>query len=67
MSEKEHGTIKWYKHAKGYGFITPANGGPDVLLHASVVERLGFKPADGLSVTFEAKETQKGRQAVWVG
>jgi CspA family cold shock protein len=38
-----NGTVKWFNSAKGYGFIQPAEGGPDVFVHISAVERAGLK------------------------
>ena len=40
--ERNQGTVKWYNPTKGYGFITPANGGKDVFVHVSAVEKAGF-------------------------
>jgi len=40
------GTVKWFNSQKGYGFIQPTNGGPDVFVHISAVERAGL---DGLN------------------
>src|SRR3569832_2567230 len=40
-----HGVIKWFDASKGYGFIVPDNGWPDVLLHVTVLRRVGFQTA----------------------
>jgi CspA family cold shock protein len=48
------GTVKWFNAQKGYGFIQPADGGNDVFVHISAVERAGLGGlADGQKVTFE--------------
>lgn len=48
------GTVKWFNATKGYGFITPENGGPDIFVHISAVERAGLRElSDGQVVTFE--------------
>lgn len=48
------GTVKWFNATKGYGFITPENGGQDVFVHISAVERAGLRELrDGQVVTFE--------------
>jgi len=39
----KNGTVKWFNSTKGYGFIQPAEGGPDVFVHISAVERAGLK------------------------
>ncbi len=64
---RERGKIKWFKRTAGYGFIVPNSGGPDVMLHASLCNQLGFTPLDSMSVEFEAAQTQTGWKAVWVG
>ncbi len=39
----KNGTVKWFNSTKGYGFIQPSEGGPDVFVHVSAVERAGLK------------------------
>jgi cold shock protein len=48
------GTVKWFNAQKGYGFIQPATGGPDVFVHISAVERAGMNSLnEGQKVSFE--------------
>jgi len=57
------GSIKWFDVAKGYGFIVPDDGGPDILLHVSVLRRDGFQAAfEGARVVVEATQRPKGLQ-----
>ncbi len=59
------GTVKWFNATKGYGFIQPDNGGPDVFVHISAVERSGLgNLADGQKVTFDVvKDRRTGKSA----
>ena len=58
------GTVKWFNDAKGYGFITPAEGSKDLFVHHSAITGDGFKSLpEGAKVTFDAREGQKGPEA----
>ena len=58
------GIIKWFDVAKGYGFMVPDNGRPDVLIHVSCLRRDGFLTAyEGARVVVEAIDRPKGLQA----
>lgn len=58
------GTVKWFNDAKGFGFITPAEGGEDLFAHFSAIQGNGFKTLkEGQQVTFDVTTGQKGLQA----
>jgi CspA family cold shock protein len=58
------GTVKWFNPAKGFGFIQPAEGGADVFVHISAVERAGLQHlADGQPVTYELVEGKGGKSS----
>ena len=57
------GTVKWFNNVKGYGFIQPQDGGKDVFVHISAVERAGMSSlVEGQRVSFEV-QTERGRAA----
>ncbi len=56
------GTVKFFNAQKGFGFITPENGGSDVFVHISAVERSGLQGlADGQKVTFDTEADPRGK------
>jgi cold shock protein len=58
------GTVKWFNEAKGFGFITPSDGGADVFVHFSAIQGSGFRTlTEGQAVTYDTEQGQKGLQA----
>ena len=54
------GTVKWFNEQKGYGFITPDQGGKDVFVHISAVERSGLSGlAEGMKVSYEVQADRR--------
>ncbi|HEY0906499.1 MAG TPA: cold-shock protein [Methylophilus sp.] len=58
------GSVKWFNDAKGFGFITPDNGGEDLFAHFSAIQSAGFKSLkENQRVSFEVATGPKGKQA----
>jgi CspA family cold shock protein len=58
------GTVKWFNATKGFGFVTPDDGTPDVFVHFSAIEGSGYRElVEGQRVQFESERGQKGPQA----
>lgn len=55
-----NGTVKWFNAQKGYGFIQPADGGKDVFVHVSALERAGMRGLDeGQSIGYDLETDQR--------
>ena len=62
-----NGTVKWFDQVRGFGFVTPDDGGQDVFLHSSVLQRAGKQDVQqGEKVALDVKDGQRGRQAVTI-
>ena len=58
------GTVKWFNDSKGFGFITPEDGGKDLFAHFSAIQEQGFKTLkEGQRVAFDVSTGPKGQQA----
>jgi cold shock protein len=64
VRELATGTVKWFNSEKGYGFITPDDGGKDLFVHFSEIQGEGYKTLpEGQKVTYEQQQGDKGPQA----
>ena len=61
MSTEKKATVKWFNDSKGYGFLTPSDGGKDLFVHMSEIKMEGFKTLkEGQEVDFEEGVSEKG-------
>ena len=61
MSETKTGTVKWFNNSKGYGFITPAEGGKDLFVHMSSIMMEGYKTlSDNQEVSYQVGDSDRG-------
>ena len=64
MAERKKGTVKWFNDGKGYGFITPEDGGKDLFVHHSEISAEGFRSLqEGDTVEFSVGQSPKGPNA----
>ena len=64
MSQQLTGTVKWFNESKGFGFISPDNGGDDLFAHFQDIQGTGFKTlAENQRVSFERSTGPKGDKA----
>ena len=60
MQEQHRGTVKWFNNQKGYGFIRPSNGGADVFVHISAVERAKMSSlSEGQTIDYDLERDPK--------
>ena len=61
MSEQKQGTVKWFDSKKGYGFITPSEGGKDLFVHHTSLQMDGFKTLnEDQQVSYEVSDSDRG-------
>jgi CspA family cold shock protein len=59
---RQNGTVKFFNQAKGYGFISPEDGGKDVFVHITAVQRSGIPELnENMKISFEVQPDKKGR------
>ena len=59
---RQNGTVKFFNASKGYGFITPDDGGKDVFVHVTAVEQSGIRSLDeGMRISFETEPDKRGK------
>ncbi|MDM7861213.1 cold-shock protein [Alteromonas sp. ASW11-36] len=64
MSNSVNGVVKWFNEDKGFGFLTPSEGGKDVFVHFRSIVSGGYKSlTEGQEVSFTIEQSQKGPQA----
>lgn len=65
MQDQQTGTVKWFNDQKGFGFIQPDNGGNDVFVHISAVERAGMRTLkEGQKVNYDVqRDPKKGKES----
>ena len=62
MSDRVSGVVKWFNATKGYGFISPEDGGKDVFVHITAVQRSGIPELnENMKISFEVQPDKKGR------
>ncbi len=59
---RQSGTVKFFNQAKGYGFVAPDDGGKDVFVHITAVQRSGIPElSEGMKISFEVQPDKRGR------
>ena len=57
-----NGTVKFFNHSRGFGFVSPEDGSKDVFIHATALEAAGISSIDeGAKITFDTEDDQRGR------